>query len=601
IRAGEELGFRSGFVLGGAEHGQAVPVDSAGYRETLLTSIIPPLDELKDTLTGAATKYSLLSERKLEAMLKRPGEHYLAFIDFAHMSVGNDVGLRDEVNALLERVYPLARECFGAIDPNFDLVRPGGDEFALHFAVTGAQTKERLAEALKVFKQKVVLAKREIFGDPDILSATDPEKAQRLVEAEHYAAIRHESRILRPLFEANERALGRIPRLQVENGLVGYGAWLISRLGTSIAENLMPLLPKEVTPECFGTPARATVALSGLRRERLEIIVSELENIIARNRVGPTGRIEFMFPRIAVVDLEAPCGYQVEATDIGFARSIRMSLALGKADKLVHQIQRGELHEDMLPHPITDDIKLKPDDRSEILALNGRIGEAGKVIEKLREPGLDRIARAAYLQDGMRLFTSDPSVEDTPRLSLVTHLKASALLPISLKEKRDFTILRFDLPGAGAVNNHSSYRDLDRIITGLAREARKLFPESLVLRVDGGSLYVFVPGQANTEVVLELRDSMNQELAKMAARLPFARLEFNQKQVLRDMVRRGQEQASGLAGKVTGPDFFRTFNKDSIRSMRFLEMDVEAKQLEIHGEEELSRIISRWRLAPKAA
>ncbi|MBX7144651.1 MAG: hypothetical protein K1X79_09390, partial [Oligoflexia bacterium] len=62
IRAGEELGFRSGFVLGGAEHGQAVPVDSAGYRETLLTSIIPPIFDIKDIINGAATNYPTRSE-----------------------------------------------------------------------------------------------------------------------------------------------------------------------------------------------------------------------------------------------------------------------------------------------------------------------------------------------------------------------------------------------------------------------------------------------------------------------------------------------------------------------------------------------------------
>lgn len=602
IQAAEDLDLNISFVSQGQETAKGVPLDVAKYRESILTNLLPALDELKDNLTGAATKYTLLSEKKLAEMYQRPGQHFLAFIDFAHMSVGNDVGLRKEVNALLGRALTLAKECFASIDPNFDFVRAGGDEFAIHFAVQGEGAKERLATALKSYKEKLAAAKREIFGDPNELIHSDANKALSILEGEHYAAIRHESRILRAEYEEGERAAGRTPRLQTTAGLVQFGAWIVRNYGQGIPAELRATL-ENLGQGFFDSAAMASSVLVQLPRPDLENAVAKLENLVGRAKVGDSGSIQFMFPRVAVVDLSTDCSDRIEAEDVGLTRSLTMSLALGKADKLVHQIQRNVIPEDFLPQQITPDIKLKPDEASEIRALNMRVKQAQAVVAKLRDPALDSLGRAAYLSDGIRLLTSDPSVEDTPRLSLVSYLQACALLPVGREETRSFSIFRFDLPGAGAVNNHSSYRDLDRIVTELAKEARKLFPEALVLRVDGGSLYLFVPGKADLQIINELRARMNQDLAKKAEQLPFARLEFNQKQVLRDMVHEGQKKALALGAAVSPaePKYFRRFSADAIKKVRFMEMSVDGAEIEIAGNEQFVEILERWRQAIAAS
>jgi GGDEF domain-containing protein len=170
---------------------------------------------------------------------------------------------------------------------------------------------------------------------------------------------------------------------------------------------------------------------------------------------------------------------------------------------------------------------------------------------------------------------------------------------LELEKPETYTIIRFDLPGAGAVNNHGSYRKLDAMMRELTEIAQKKFPGGFVVRANGGSFFLFAPGTAVASDVEIVTAEMNQMLEREAAQLPYARLESRQKSALRDMVRQGQESFAELSNSersraATEPYHYRSFLPATLIPQEFLVVGALLETLTLEPDECFYAVLERW-------
>lgn len=556
----------------------------------------PELHELIEPRSQGFTKYALLHQDSVAEMMARPGKQVFAFIDFGHMSVLNDVGLSNEVDAFLAGLKAIADTHFKHLDDQYKMFRIGGDEVGFHFAVSGDSAEQRLQKSFLAFKQDLKELRDRIFADSELLSGSDQFGSLRRLEAERYASVRHESRSLLPEAQREYTELGRDPDSldrSTQNGRLEYLGWLAGKYSNTFAAGVFETASADLRELASGKKVVSDYA--AVAEVEIEKLLAGFEVAVAQARTGLNGSQELLVPRVALIDLDSVFTRHVEQEDLPVAAALKINLALGMADKVTHKIQRGEIAEDLLPVPVEDGIKIRSEERDEIRFVNGAIRRFAEIKQRLAQDGVTLSPDEA--KEAVAALTADPSLRQSARLDLIKHLPIKVLLEI--EEPKKFAIIRFDLPGAGAVNNHGSYRKLDAMMRELTEIAQNEFPGAFVVRANGGSFFLFYPGDAQLDHVQRATGLMNKLLEREAAQLPFARLESRQKTALRDMVRHGQDSFNALnevarASFAETPYFYRSFSPATLIPQEFLVVGALLDTLTLYPEEHFDSVLDRW-------
>jgi GGDEF domain-containing protein len=580
---------------------QAPYAELRTHRESIIASA-PPLHAVIEPRSQALTKYAILHQGTTEALYQRAGAHYFAFIDFGHMSVLNDVGLRSEVDQILSGIKSVADSNFSALDPQYKMIRIGGDEIGFLFSISAPHTSEDLSHAFFRFKEGIRELRGEVFKNSVMLSSSDSLGQLRLDEAEVYAAIRQGARSLVPAYQKHFGADSEQVRELATGSVRGqslYLGWLLDEYRTVFGAGVFDSLPKHLYMHLNQRVEDSRPSDQKLERislEERELLIAKVEVRLAQARAAHGPGQELLVPRIAIVDLDSIADSRVAAEDSGIASAIKLHLALGMADKVTHQIQRGEIGEDLLPVAVSDDVHKRAEEWAEIRFVNQSMLRFAEIRARLTRDGGEGLL--PEINEGLQLLTADPSLERSCRLDLIKHLELRTLIDLGPQEQRQFAIVRFDLPGAGAVNNHGSYRKLDALMKELTEIIRKESPDAFIVRANGGSLFVMAPSTLKSETVDSMREQMNACLAGAAAQLPYARREFLQKTQLREIVREGQVERDTFvkSGRIIARDpfYFQSFDPTQLTPQTFLVVSQELGVLEVTGTETFLSVFRRW-------
>lgn len=391
--------------------------------------------EMRDGLTGLRTRILLHSKSGRERLEQDiSGPKVLYCFDLKHMGVANKAGLGELVDTFLKEIPKIAEQTLASL--KYEVIRLGGDEFSIII-----QDTEKTTQAMQAFQKALNTKRLELFA------------IEKLREVDNKARVRDETKKI--LSEYTEHCGGKTDK----GFLQGFETWLRKQLNNSkikggIGELTLALAKRRVRADKTEHKESCLLACSwgavklGDDLSQIDLALGKADQGIQRSKGSASSKLplpsslEKAIKTIKVREATVAVSEQVEIAETQYSQHYR---EISLLDYLLRHTQAEHRS------------------RVEVNALRGKLA-----LFAATDPAVDNTV--------LRL---GPIMDD-----LIAHY-------MFLNKRTSVHVLSLNISEFGIINNRFGADQGDQMYGCLAVLARKYFGTDVMIRKDGGSLYIF--------------------------------------------------------------------------------------------------------------